>query len=343
MASFIHGIKRTIRREKNRRLAHKGTKEILPARVDVGPKDLILFCSVINGMLFLPSFLKHYRKLGVKLFIMAVDGRSEDDTLEVLSMEPDVTVLTTEEYKGQWPDPEGVREEMLKRYAQGRWCLHVDIDEFFDYPLSSKCPPQQLLHYLDTHGYNAMFCLMLDRFSDEPLCAVPTRPEIDLGVQYPWYDLTNFKWKPYSRRYYCNNEKPHPLLRTPEGGIMYSCFETAPSMMKHPLIKYDRSMALKTHYFTNMHVADLTGVLNHYRFTSDLKRRVDHFLSRNLRSDFTRYGELHRRLETKQSIMLRQPSSRKWTSVDELVDQGVLLDSEAYLSWVNELSVGGSE
>ena len=326
--------RRARRRACNRRLVRYSVEEVLPARKPAGPKELMLVCSVMNGMLFLPSFLRHYRTLGVRHFVFAVDARSEDDTQEVLCMESDVTVLRFNEVDGVSPGPQAVREELLQRYAVGRWCLHVDIDEFFDFPHSDKVSLPHVLEYLGAQGYNAMFCLMLDRFADGDLRGQETDPEQDLSLQYPWYDLTGLRWEPYGRKFYRNAHKPHPLLRVPYGGIMNSCFESRPLLMKHPLIRFDPSMRMMTHYFQNMLVADVTGVLNHYRFVSDVRRRVGHFLSDGERHSLERYSELARRLEGDQPVLLKQPSSRRWRSVEDLVDQGVLLESEVYRDWV---------
>lgn len=104
-------------------------------------------CSVVrNEMYFLPSFLRHYRRLGVEHFVV-LDDRSEDGTRDYLAGQPDVTLLGSGRGFAEVVTPDHgplagkpMRMQILwksflaQRYALDRWSALADADEFVCLP-----------------------------------------------------------------------------------------------------------------------------------------------------------------------------------------------------------------
>ncbi|WP_394177483.1 glycosyltransferase family 2 protein [Yoonia maritima] len=102
---------------------------------------------VHNELHFLGPFLEHYRKLGVRRFVLLND-RSTDGSLEFLCNQPDVMVVQSKRKFGDKVSSEDAsalelphqrvdlvwRMLLLEKYTLGKWSLHLDVDEFLELP-----------------------------------------------------------------------------------------------------------------------------------------------------------------------------------------------------------------
>ena len=145
MFQTIKRVNRRYRRLRGNARANRHVKVLIEPSQPIEKNRLILVCSVVDGMLYFPTFLKHYRKLGVTQFIFYVDPKTKDDSVEVLAMEPDVMVLIDGSGGTEGLEFYAVRALMMRRYALNQWTLFVDIDEFFDYPESDALPMHGLI------------------------------------------------------------------------------------------------------------------------------------------------------------------------------------------------------
>lgn len=102
--------------------------------------QISLFLIVKDEIYFMPHFFDHYRKLGVKNFLVYDDG-STDGTLEYLTTQNDCMVVRSEEFSfgdvigKRWNgQPKRfcslLRESLPQRFFPNDWVITVDADEF---------------------------------------------------------------------------------------------------------------------------------------------------------------------------------------------------------------------
>jgi hypothetical protein len=139
--------------------------QVLKAAEDAA--GLACFCIIRNERYFLPHLLGHYRALGVAHFIFYDDG-SDDGGLEYLFGEPDCTILISP-YAFREPMADGrpfhylARTAYPEHFAEHRWCVVVDADEFMLLPRRFASLPA-LIEELESRGEIAVQAAMIDLY-----------------------------------------------------------------------------------------------------------------------------------------------------------------------------------
>lgn len=140
----------------------------------IAASDILVFTTLRNEQIRLPYFLRYYRELGVRHFLM-VDNGSDDGSTEYLLAQPDVSLWRTEaSYKSSRYGIDWINW-LLRKYGTGHWTLTVDPDEFFVYPFCDTRPIDALTDWLDTYDIRAFPAMMLDMYPKGPIDAVPYR------------------------------------------------------------------------------------------------------------------------------------------------------------------------
>jgi len=111
-------------------------------------------------------------------------------------------------------------------------------------------------------------------------------------------------------------------------------------LTKYPLLFSDGTVEhIRVHSIRNARVADLTCVLFHYKFYAFALqdywyKAIEH---KRGRSPFgkRRYEQYVEVLEKNPELQLKLESSREIASVNDLLENGSLVSSEDYISWVN--------
>ena len=198
------------------------------------PNDIFLFATLRNEKHRLEFFLKYYRRLGVNHFFF-VDNNSDDGGRELLKNESDVSLwTTTASYKRANFGVDWVNG-LQSKYANGHWCLAVDVDEFFVYPHCDTRPLQALTDWLDSSSAKSFGALMIDMYPrgniSEAFCDEGKNP---MNVS-PFFDSGNY--------FVERNEKYRNLWI--QGGVRQRVFfkdkpERAPALNKIPLVKWSR-------------------------------------------------------------------------------------------------------
>lgn len=305
--------------------------------------ECVVVCLVRNGGEHLPSFLEHYRALGVRRFVF-VDNGSDDGSRALLEQQADATVYETslphKHYESE------LRRLIIERHCQGRWCLNVDIDELFDYPGSEQLPLPGLLRYLRQQGASALVAYLVDMFAERNVFGPPRA--VDLKSEYPLYDLDGVEkvdyFAPEVANFCDHNQLTEPGVACYFGGIRRKVFggpERAQFLLtKHPLIFLDGTLkpVVHPHYSNRARLADLTGVLLHYKFTPAFKAKVGESVQSARYVEFAQrqYDEYQRRLAPESELVIKTPGRRPWLGAWELVDQGFLHVSRAYRAHVEE-------
>lgn len=287
-----------------------------------------LLCRVYNGETYIDSFLQHYRQLGIGHMVF-LDNGSTDRSVALLSGHSDVTLYqTTLPFKTHrlW-----MRRFLMNQCAQGSWTLSVDIDELFDYPLSHSCNLAQLVGYLERYRYTAMRAHMLGFFADLPIVR-NTDPSGSLKERFPWYDLSGMQ------------PLDHGLFDTElpawRGGLRSAAFGSDHFWLtKHPLLKTGcgvEAFLENEHSVAHAVLADVTGVLQHYKFTADFPRVVaEAVASGHHWNDSTEYRLYDNLIKNQPGFSFKSDTSRLWHSADTLLEEEFLTASPRFLAWAS--------
>jgi len=303
-------------------------------------ESCVVVCLVRNGREHLPSFLRHYRALGVRQFVF-VDNGSDDGTLQLLEQDESITVYETslshKDYETQ------IRRLVIEQHCSMRWCLNVDIDELFDYPRSGELPFCELLRYLAERGATAMAGHMLDMYDAEQRCF--GEQELDLRKAYPHYDISRLERTDYyaaEQLAFCDRNRLQAEIQCFSGGIRQSVFGSKAGarylLIKHPLIFLDGELEPVTHphYSNHATVADVTCVLYHYKFTPAFKVKAleSQRSERYVKFAQQQYDQYLKKLGAQGSLVISSAGTRRLRDVDELTELGFLRESSEFRAFV---------
>ncbi len=203
----------------------------------LGPDPILLFATLRNEKVRLPYFLEYYRRLGVDHFLM-VDNGSDDGSREYLAAQPDVSLWSTDaSYKASRYGVDWLMA-LMRKYGHGRWCLTVDVDEFFVYPFCETRPLRALTDWLDASGLRSFSAMLLDMYPKGRIEDQPYREGQNPFEIAQWFDSGNYQ---ISRNWGFGN------LWIQGGPRARSFFadrpKQAPALNKIPLVKWHRSYA----------------------------------------------------------------------------------------------------
>lgn len=300
-----------------------GPKQMMAQSIDV-----ILLCLVRNGESYLPAFLAHYQKLGIRYFLF-LDNGSEDRTAEILAQAEEVTTY-------QCLLPYKIYFQVYKRYLVDRFAkeariMIVDIDEFFDYPFSNIFPFSQLIAYLDKYQYDAVVTQMLDVFSQLPLGKSETRE--DFRALHRFYDNSQLVRVPYG----IENEITHPEILFHIGGIRKKVFGLEKVFLtKHTLLRRHSKLKFShEHWVEGARLADFSAVFIHYKFLDHFEAYVKDAVEKGYHaSDSYEYKEYLKTLENREELLLYSATAQELKNINQLVAQQFLQLSDSYLEAV---------
>lgn len=342
---------RSLRHDEERLL--RGSVEHLhgPEDVPYEEDELMVVCLVRDGRPYVKSFVEHYRSLGAK-HIAFLDNNSRDGTVEALREYDNVTVLRTElPYKasGGTEENSGTREVLFKQFlisrfgGKNRWCLCVDMDELFDYPYSDVVGLDSFLAYLEEHRYTALATQMLDMFAEESLSGYSANVDEPLKERHRFYDISNIerrRLKDTNALSLRDTTLESEEVESFRGGIRDTLFGTDPYLSKAPLVYLDgrvKPMDDSTHRVGNARIADVTGVLFHYKFLGEhfrgqieqAVREEHHFM------DSAKYKMYKEVLDRDPNLRLKLGTARELGSTNDLLEEQFLVVSDDYVRWVD--------
>ena len=298
-----------------------------PRSIAGGRSDPVVFCLVRNGMPWLAAFLAHHNAMGFRHFVV-LDNGSDDGTLESLAAMQDVTVLTS-------AAPYSAYENTLKRYlvdrfGRNRWCLFVDIDEQFDFPLSDQIGLASFIDYLEQNEYDAVITQMLDMFSDMALSRLQTTGIEDFGPLFPYYDVSDIRMTPY----------PFAAagpIKMHWGGIRTRLFGTDNGLTKVSFFLNRKGLApfYQWHHVRSAAIADVSAVLLHYPFNESFQSKVEDAIATGrygyrTTDEYRAYGE---RVAV-EDLAISSAARREYTSAAGLLESNFLVASERYRAFV---------
>lgn len=241
----------------------------------IAPGDILLFATLRNEAERLPYFLAHYRRLGVRHFLI-VDNASTDASADVLRDQPDVSLWhSTDSYKLSRFGMDWMTWLMM-RHAHRHWCVTVDADELLIYPHWETRPLPALTDWLESCGRLSFGAMMLDLYPRGRLDEAPHSAGDDPAQVLNWFDSGN---------YVMRRQEPLRNLWI-QGGPRARCFfaaepRRAPTLGKLPLVKWNRRFAWvsSTHsalprFLNEVYATDggevVSGILLHTKFLNTI-------------------------------------------------------------------------
>jgi len=285
---------------------------------------------VKNGEFFLPEFISHHMNLGFA-HIFLLDNGSTDRTLDIARSHSCVTVyqslLPVDKYQG------ALKRHLATVAAPNGWCLDVDIDEFFDYPLSSEVPLRKLLTYFDKSGFTAMVTQMLDMFSEVPLSEMASSTERPPLTDYHYYDLSEMRREEYLlsslvASFASSNEPTNALTALFYGGTRKYLYGLDCLLTKHSLFRTSRGLRLfdHVHFVANARLANVSGLLRHYKFAGDVISLAEQNRAA-FRATGAGYQDMIDAIRSKPKLRLVRETSKSLSEPAELLESSFLFAS----------------
>ena len=295
----------------------------------------MVLCLLRNAKTYVRSFVEHYSSMGVK-HIVFLDNGSTDGTVEALKEYGNVTVLQSDVPFQRYQLL--MRQYLVERFGRQRWSLLVDIDELFDYPFSDVVGLKALLRYLNENSYTAVVAHMLDMFPEEPLSEIAGDTGTPLKELHRFYDLADINSFDYQDAEGVNNIVSNENIDILQGGVQKRLFKLHPLLIKHPLVFYDGQLIpvdLSEHWAGNARVADISGVLLHYKLSKSL---YDVVRRENVEQRYiNRHGKYQKYLgvlDASQELLIKNDSSRELKSVDDLIGTQLANISDEYVAFM---------
>ena len=250
---------------------------------DLSLGDVLIAGVVRNERLRLPWFLTHHRNLGVDRFLL-IDNASSDGTTDYLLAQDDVCLFHTAEPYSQSNCGVSWTNQILRDYAIGHWTLILDADELFIFPGFETTGLDRFLGHLDSRNFDAVVAPLLDMYPRGPLSRTGYVAGAPLPEACPYFDGHGYEFTapaPPEPRVPLRGGPRHRLFWTGAGWDFPS-----PVLKKIPLVKWRRDLALlaSTHILSGAQIADVSGILLHFKFLQDFAqaaateaRRQEHF------------------------------------------------------------------
>ena len=160
--------------------------------------DFTVLSLLKNEFYFLPAFLQHYRRLGVQRFVFLNDN-SDDGSVEYLMDQPDTILVESDHSYGDSVSiPSSLpqvtknlrmmvlwRSIMHDMFADERWALQVDIDEFVHLPEGTTF--QDVVARLERENVTAAWGVMLDMYPLDIDTLRQQEQEQHLDISAAWH------------------------------------------------------------------------------------------------------------------------------------------------------------
>lgn len=312
-----------------------------PKRLDAAADDVIVVALIRDGAYYLDAFFDHYRRLGARFFVF-FDNGSTDGTLERIAAEPGTVIVQSLLPWGRFENH--FRRYAAETYCAGHWCLYADMDEMFDFDGSDRIGLPDLARHLAAQGYSALMAQMLEMFPDRPVQAVASLDYREVQNQFRFYDLSAIEDVDYHSEglihfgwWMRNNTLSNPEIRFLFGGVRNKVFGELCCLTKHPLVFVGKGVlpGVHPHCSANVHCADFTALIRHYKFANDPQARD----ARTVAERAIGHGEDRKRLDTFRSnaaLTLHSPQARVFDGFGPLYDAGFLVRSSRFAQWLKD-------
>ncbi|MFQ8432112.1 glycosyltransferase family 2 protein [Amaricoccus sp. W119] len=265
--------------------------------------DGLSLCAIVhNEMYFLPAFLAHYRRIGVRRFVI-LDDASTDGTADFLALQPDCLVLEAPVRFFETVDGRRAvyawRQEMMDRFCRDRWAIFADADEFLVPPPGETVA--SVIARLEAEGGDSIGGVMVEPY---PASVAELTSEAPFDPEGPWYfdavphalrlpGVTKPLWiyrGARARLFAENGIRPGATKRRRLAGRLgIERFLKANNIGKIPLMRWRAGTRWEGAHriVPGPSSPDMLAIL-HFKFTSDLGRKIAYALATGGYSDGSR-------------------------------------------------------
>ena len=321
-------------------------------------KGVTLFARMKNERYFVRQFISHYRKLGIKRFVI-IDDKSNDGTREYLIRQADCMVLSSEySYTDKYPIASTPQQEyeikgtkniwhnlLLRKYSIDRWAIYADADEFLRLP--DGIDINELVELLEQRNNNAAWTVMLDVYPESisKLRQLSEREELDMdsewffdGVKHLQFDTASYsntsnidvigRGRP---KVIYGGSRARLMRNYGVGKTNESAFRNRLRRLKGKVPKYNSLIKImlvkvpENGYFRGPHTpffrinSQTILPIDHYKFCGDLFRRSQYAVSSGA------YAEKSREYADMLELLARMQQPRKINSIFTNSEQGTFL------------------
>jgi glycosyltransferase involved in cell wall biosynthesis len=317
--------------------------------------DVNLYSIVCDEIFFMPAFFEYYRTLGVQQFILLDDG-STDGTVEFLRSQPDCVLLASNLAFGQYivlkkaggKRVAGRAGTFLKRaipekFLLNKYVLYVDADEFLILPGKFE----EMSALFDDMSKRKLPCIAASVVDFYP-ASVSDLNRKDLPVTFadllagsPYYDAEPLlKMNPGAQPTLAGTSFSARLFR--QYGIKETPFSFLPEWVvkvlplpvpgavwrKTPIIRWSKDVWMNGSHRANVPPpSDRFLALAHFKFTSDLPRRVEAAMQRQAHAKksqkYFHYSRLLKKMRSRDGIFIG-PSSCTFEGPANLTKAGLM-------------------
>lgn len=281
--------------------------------------EVLLICVLRNASKYLPSFLAHYRSLGVRRFAF-VDDQSEDSTRPLLLQEDGVDIFESSVRFGASAGGLIWRDMLVDLYGRNRWYVSVDVDEYLVFPDSERRPLNAFIDDLRRHNFKRSMAVMLDIYPETSLGMAPAHTPLEAfpTVVCPLYDTSSYSMT------------KHHKCTTVRGGPRARLFDSHLRLTKFPVIYMDRPSrftGVGAHSPLPLHRnhSAVHAVLLHYKFTTEALTEFHRLL---VDHQDPRRSEDYRRIAQNDgfnaALSMRYTGSARMEGSRKLVDSGFM-------------------
>jgi len=251
------------RKVSNRRRREKHDVTLTPLRggsiKELEINDIPLIFLTRNSKIFINSFLRHYRNMGITRFI-CVDDNSSDGTKEALLNESDVDIFFSNVRYRDARRGRIWREILLSLYGENRWYLNIDVDEYFIYEDYENKNLRDFITALENAGIMRCPAPMIDCY---PAGDIRSAHFDGSTNAMPWEVAPLYDGSGYE----LGKTKRALTLR---GGPRARMLDSDAELMKYPLIfwKKGHSLGASIHQPTPFrhNFSPIHGALLHFKF-----------------------------------------------------------------------------
>lgn len=302
-----------------------------PVNLGLSSTEAVVLCVVKNGALYIEDYIEHYKSLGFA-HIAFLDNGSEDDTVAKACKYDGVTVLRS--LASFRKEKLAMKHAMMTLFGFGTWSLIADIDEFFQYPMMVRLSLPDFLAYLNDNSYTSVVAHLVDMVPDATLGDI-IRQNIPGIASVQWYlDVSDVVKQPYFVR---GNIVSNDAVKLWYGGIRERLFQIGKLFLtKHPLNFGDgRLVVFSGHTIGNRRVADVTGLLLHYKYVGDVYAHVRQAVeSQNYYDSSREYRCYLEQFDNNPSLSFTSPQSVPYQGHETLLHNGLFTLTESYEDYV---------
>jgi hypothetical protein len=302
-------------------------------QIDLPQDKAVVLCLVKNGDVYIDEFIDYYQKMGFA-HVVILDNGSDDETVQRACYYENVTVLQTlADYKTK---KVALKDALLRNFGSGKWSLLVDIDEFFQYPFMDILPLDIFLSYLNENNFTSLVSHMIDMVPDTTIGELCLNNISNIHTEEWFFDYSNIKKYMYPEE---SNEITNPEIHWWYGGIRETVFKTRGfCLSKHPLNYGDENlMVINGHVTGNRRVADITGLLLHYKYLGDIYNRTRRaVLEKNYFRDSKEYRIYLEKFDNEKDRSFTSPTSIKYVNHRTMIKHDLFTVSNKYQKLISK-------